>query len=93
MCDFRKDQQDTMNKAIYTYGSSHQILKAIEELGELERALIKKLMHQKDNHNLIEETADVEVMLYQIKQIYGIFSEVHSVRNEKLQRLKTRLGD
>ena len=103
MPDFRTDQHKIMKKAISEYGSSHQILKAIEELGELERALIKKMMYQiefvhrddvKDNHyNLMEEIADVEIMIYQIKLIYGIFYEVDSLRDKKLQRLKTRLGE
>ena len=103
MPDFRTDQHKIMKKAISEYGYSHQILKAIEELGELERALIKKMMYQiefvhrddvKDNHyNLMEEIADVEIMIYQIKLIYGIFYEVDSLRDKKLQRLKTRLGE
>lgn len=103
MPDFRTDQQEIMKKAISKYGSSHQMLKAIEELGELERALIKKMMYQMEfvhrddvkdnNYNLMEEIADVEIMIYQIKLIYGIFYEVDSLRDKKLQRLKTRLGE
>lgn len=103
MPNFSPYQKITMKEAISKYGSSHQTLKAIEELGELERALIKKMMNQieftyrkdiQSNHyNLIEEIADVEIMIYQIKQIYNIFSEVDSVRHGKLHRLKTRLGE
>jgi len=41
--------------------------------------------------NIIEEVADVEIMLEQIKHIFVIDSEVKSIKNKKLERLVERI--
>ncbi|MFW2490987.1 hypothetical protein ACN077_20830 [Clostridium chromiireducens] len=61
-------------KAIYTYGAEHQKIKAQEEIGELIEALSDSLLGKE--HNAEEETADVFIMLCQLKKMYQVDSKV-----------------
>ena len=82
----------TLKKIIDHFGSKHQILKAIEELAELQRELSKYLCSFDDDlvHNLqlsravAEEMADVELMLDQLKLIFKLDNI------EKLKEYKTK---
>ncbi|MBR1738307.1 MAG: hypothetical protein IJ736_15095 [Firmicutes bacterium] len=77
-----------------------QKIKAMEELSELIRAIaryeiytgsIKEIL--KNGENIVEEMADVQIMLYQLKMIYGIKEkEVDAVMLEKTERTIERLG-
>lgn len=79
-------------KAIETYGAMNQTMVAIEEMAELMQALVKCLRGKKDRNNLVEEIADVQIMLDQVMMIHGIeLNEVIRVMEEKTQRLKERM--
>lgn len=73
------------------YGKNHQIVKCIEELGELQCALARYINDDprytldglKDN--VIEEIADVYFMLDQMAHSFG-YDEVQSIRADKLMR-------
>lgn len=79
-------------EAIEKYGAVNQTMVAIEEMAELMQALVKCLRGQKNRNNLVEEIADVHIMLDQIMIIYGIeLNEVIRVMEEKTQRLKERM--
>lgn len=45
----------------------------------------------KNTTNISEEMADVEIMLEQLRVIYGNRSEVDTIKAEKLLRLSERL--
>ena len=62
-------------------------MKAIEELGELIRAIARA----DDPDNIAEEMADVEIMLEQLKIILGNDADVERWTAKKLQRLNQRL--
>ena len=62
-------------------------MKAIEELGELIRALARA----NDPDNIAEEMADVEIMLAQLRIILGNDADVERWKVKKLQRLNRRL--
>ena len=69
-------------------GSVAKTSKAIEELAELIRALVRD-----DEENLTEEIADVEIMIEQIMFIYGIDRQhVDVYKNSKVRRTLERLG-
>lgn len=71
------------------YGKEHQIRKAIEELDELKEALNEN--HTKDH--IIEEMADVLVMLTQLALIYDIDPEVvDDMMWFKIDRTIERMG-
>lgn len=63
--------KDNLKKIIDYYGEEKQIIKAIEEMSELQKELCKKLLdYEYDRYSLIEEIADVQIMLNQLKLIF-----------------------
>ena len=76
-----------LRAAVEKYGQGAQRMKAIEELGELIRALARA----DDPDNIAEEMADVEIMLAQLKIILGNDADVERWTMKKLQRLNQRL--
>ncbi|WP_252233752.1 hypothetical protein [Clostridium sp. ZS1] len=62
-------QTEICNRAINTFGEYTQMIKTMEELGELTRAISRVLLNQGEERikNLHEEIADVEIMLMQLK--------------------------
>lgn len=97
--DFLGDRY-ILEKAVETYGTESQVDMAIEEMSELTKALLKYRRALKGNtdisvskahSDILEEIADVEIMLDQMKIIYG---EPICERKHKIDRLKERLdGD
>lgn len=85
-----------MNKvlelALATYGFDMQRLIAIEEMSELTKELVKKKRGADNLDHIIEEIADVEIMLAQLKMHYEIKEDVQFEIKEKVARLATRLG-
>ena len=82
-----------MEKAVKTYGCMHQTIKAAEELSELLVALNKWLgMSENEDYirdNIREECADVEIMLAQLKIIFGDWSDW---KHDKMDRLEERIN-
>lgn len=70
-----------------------QMIVAIEELSELQKEICKALRNQDNTNydNLVEELADVEIMLEQIKIYFEISkSEIEYMKKKKLLRTKER---
>lgn len=84
---------EVLGKAVITYGYVHQTIKAAEELSELLVALNKWLgMSENEDYirdNIREECADVEIMLSQLKIIFGDWSDWTKY---KMDRLEERLN-
>jgi len=57
--------------AVQFYGAENQVRKAVEELTELSVALLHSLDGRGDTENILEEMADVEIMLEQLHVIFG----------------------
>ena len=88
-------------KAIRVYGKDEQLRMAQEECAELIQAVNKyhraiKFGSEKEQltalENIIEETADVEIMCEQIRIITGSSSSINAIKEEKTKRLEKRLG-
>lgn len=78
--------------AIAKYGESKQLIKAMEELAELQQAICRVFCERGDEDNIIEEIVDVEIMLEQIKMIFSISEEIiEEVKIQKVERLEKRL--
>lgn len=78
-------------KLISKYGDK-QVVVAIEELSELQKELCKYLRGKLDGCNLVEEIADVQIMLEQMIILFGIEkSAIDFIINQKLQRTEERL--
>lgn len=83
---------DTYKQAIETYGVRMQKLMAIEEMSELTKEICKDFRGLLDREHLIEEMADVLIMLDQMLLLYKISGEeVGLMRIKKVERLKERL--
>lgn len=88
----RKEIIDTYKQAIETYGVRAQKLMAIEEMSELAKEICKDFRGELNRENLIEEMADVLIMLDQMLILYKISGEeVGLMRIKKVERLKERL--
>ena len=68
------------------YGLEHQKRKAIEELGELIVAIARD-----DDENIIEEIADVMVMMMQLEILLDCDEEVCQIIEEKVNRQIQRI--
>lgn len=95
-----KTQADIISTAVEHYGHIHQMLKAVEEMGELQRAIARVIEHNLETkdpeppeliENLIEETADAWIMIKQMTLILGV-DVVTAEENRKLRRLAERMG-
>ena len=90
---------EILRRAIETYGEKAQIDKALEEMSELTKALLK-LRYAKPTgveadilrDAVSEEMADVEIMLEQLHMIYQNDNKVNEYRQKKIERLERRLN-
>ena len=87
-----------ISKAIERYGVPLQTVVAMEEMAELQKELSKAIrgyiaFGKVDNTSgILEEVADVRIMLSQIAVMYDIHEdEVKEVMRSKLMRLNSRL--
>ena len=86
-------------RAVGHYGKNHQVLKMIEEMSELTKALLKHLddeLEQDYTKQILqdavdEEMADVEIMLDQMKIIFDNRIRVGNQKVKKLDRLCWRM--
>ena len=62
---------DKLKEIIDYYGEEKQMIKAIEEMSELQKELCKTLIGKGNRDSLVEEIADVQIMLDQLKLIVG----------------------
>ncbi len=93
-----KKTKKSMEKSIENYGHV-QLLMVCEEMAELIQAISKmeRLMDEKDRkhkhkQHIIEEIADVEIMLEELMLYYHIDKDdVEDVKDEKINRLRKRM--
>ena len=89
---FTKQEEDLLDQTIAQFGRDQQILKTLEEFSELQKAIIKfELPTNKGSLlDIKQELADVEIMLKQIKKIFGISEEIlNEIKILKLRKLRT----
>lgn len=86
-----------MNERIKTiadhYGLNNQMMQAIEEMGELTQAIVKVFRNGLDNErdNLIEELADVEIMIEQLDYLLGD-NQIEKIKEYKVNRQLNRIA-
>ena len=91
---------EVLKAAISTYGKDAQVDMAIEEMSELIKALLKYrrsknttgIEHGKLRSNIIEEAADVLIMVVQILMMYDKDGECQAEVDYKVNRLYERRG-
>lgn len=81
-----------LKKAIDVWGKHAQLLTLLEEMSELQKEILKNINRGKENLNeLIDEAADVEIMLEQLKYIFDIEQAVEERIPVKLEKVRRRL--
>lgn len=83
-----------LKRALHTWGEQAQMMMVVEEMSELMKEILKNVNRGKDNlAEIIEETADVEIMLEQLKENYQIADKVEAYKSEKIKLIEHRLDD
>lgn len=82
--------EEIYQQAVETYGVESQTKMAIEEMAELTNALMKLARGRVTVPDVIEEIADVKIMMEQLSYIYGK-DAVQTQVDYKTNRLKFRL--
>lgn len=95
-----KEKYSMMSDAMYVlthYGIEHQKVKTVEEICELGTELLRDIINDRstNNNSILEEIADVEVMLLQLRMIYEDACEqtVEEIMRGKLARQVARIID
>ena len=85
---------NVLEKAIEVYGADLQKQVAIEEMAELTKEICKDFRGKGDRKHILEEIADVKIMLSQLLIMYDIeVWELNDVMISKLDRLEKRLAN
>lgn len=88
------NENEIYKKVVEEYGKDAQLKMAIEEMAELTQAICKSFRGKDNVDNIIEEIADVEIMLAQLKIIFEIEPYKVNIRKGlKLVGLMQKLGD
>ena len=85
--------KDLARQILNHYGVMHQKSKTIEELAELIVALQKDILEGKESHSraVLEEIADVHIMLTQLLDDEGDKTTVSLIVDKKLKRQMRRI--
>ena len=86
-----KKESEILLAAVTTWGCDAQVKMLLEEMSELQKEICKAWRGKDNTAEIAEEVADVEIMLEQIKMIFGIDASVEVYRNAKIERLRQRL--
>lgn len=90
-----EERRALLDRAITAYGAPAQMDMAVEEMAELTKALckVKRVSCTAEAkavlENVVEEMADVQIMLDQLRIIFGLSTA--EAEEYKLERLKKRL--
>lgn len=83
---------DVCYEAVRQFGENNQIVKLLEELAELQEAVLKFIDGRDSKYHVAEEIADVQIMLCQLGIIMGCGNEADEWEAIKIKRLKSKLG-
>ena len=88
-----EDNKNLARQILQHYGILHQKSKTIEELAELIVALQKDILEGKEQHSraVLEEIADVHIMLTQLLDDEGDKTTVSLIVDKKLKRQIRRI--
>lgn len=95
MIEMKVETSDVLQKAREVYGNKNQILVCMEELNELACVLAKFPRYEDENKatqelfdKVLDETADVYVILEHVKAIFGFTpQQVEDRKKKKLERV------
>lgn len=79
--------------AIKHFGTFKQQDKALEEMHELGQAILKFRNHEDVIEHVAEEIADVEIMIEQLRMMFGIDEMIAWKKELKIRRLLSKITD
>lgn len=82
---------DLYDAALLKYGLQAQEDVLLEEMAELAKVILKGRRSRIIREDLVDEIADVEIMLEQIKQYHNLSNRVVERKRYKKRRLEGRL--
>lgn len=84
--------RDLYEMALLLWGTESQKDMLLEEMAELQKEILKTRRNPFfAREKIAEEVADVEIMLDQVKHMYGIDVMADEIRQKKLLRLAQRI--
>lgn len=86
------DRRKIYDEAIAVCGVPAQLKKLLEEMSELQDAIIKYSDKRDTLEHVAEELADVTIMLEQARVMYDVNERVSEIMTEKCARLAERLA-
>lgn len=86
-------EMSILQQAIAKYGEEAQMKMVLEEMSELQKEICKRWRGKDNRDAIIEEVADLEIMLDQLKLMLDIQYHVQQARQDKLLRLQGRLEE
>lgn len=85
---------ETLKKAIDTWGKDMQLTVAVEEFSELTKEIYKHKRGADNLPHIIEELADCYIMLEQMKMMFSLDDTVIvGAVKKKIERLKRMIAD
>lgn len=87
------EQLKILHDAVQTYGKANQVDKAIEEMAELTKALLKERHNAGSVDDVTEEMADAFIMIAQLIFIYDNSTAFDEQINRKIKRLEHRMNN
>lgn len=86
-----EERAKVYEEAIAWYGVPSRSVLAVEEMSELTKVLCKEFRFPLDLAAMIEEIADVTIMMEQLRLAYNINAEVAALMDYKVQRLRENI--
>lgn len=80
-------------QTLKVYGRDKQMIKAIEEMSELQKELCKWTLGADNGKQVQEEIADVIIMMEQMRMLFDVDGEIKKMIAYKVDRLERRLND
>ena len=81
-------EKEIFQKAVNLWGEQSQTLMLFEEMAELQKAILKYWRDVGSFGDVVEEIADVRIMLDQIELMLGCSADVQYEREKKIKRLE-----
>lgn len=87
------EEREIYQAALDTFGKVSQMFMAVEEMSELMKELSKNQRGATNLLELVEEIADVEIMLGQMKELFHCEGAVEFRKKAKLARLERMIKE
>lgn len=87
----KEEYKALVKKIAKHYGNKKQTIKAIEELSELIKELAKDLNGKGEEHKIVGEIADAQIMLDQLIYLHKIKLAVEGMKQSKVIRQIKRM--